>query len=74
MDPLNARVKRATSEREDEEEFVEVAVEEEAREEEEYDEEEERKWPDKPAVEVPRKYEVIGTVLDKEVIYPEVSV
>jgi len=34
--------------------------------------EDERKWTDRSEAEAPRKYQVIGTVLDCEVMYPEV--
>lgn len=63
MDPLSARAD-TLPDREDGE-FEDGEDDEEER--------EKRKWPGKSAAEVSRKYEVIGTVLDHEVMYPQVS-
>lgn len=63
VDPLSTRAD--TSPGQEDEEFEDDDDEEER---------EKRKWPGKSGTEVARKYEVIGTVLDCEVIYSEVPV
>jgi len=65
VDPLSTRADAAQEGEELEENETEVETEAEE------EEEEERKRPDS-AVEASRKYQVIGTVLDREVTYPEV--